>query len=104
MKYALLAIALLAPACAVQADPSNARTRAANEGTVSGVNENGERIRCEYIRQTGTRFRTRVCRTEEEWSRIEENTRQVVDGAQDRATPDPFDPNTGQVAINPRDR
>lgn len=104
MKYALLAITFLLPACAAQTDPSDVRTRAALEGTVSGVNENGERIRCEYVRRTGTRFRTRVCRTEEEWSRIEENTRQVVQGAQDRSTPDPFDPETGQVSVNPRDR
>jgi len=88
MKYWIVASALVLGACATTDDAATARARAAEQGTVSGVNESGERVRCEYIRETGTRFRTRVCRTEEEWSRIEENTRQVVEGAQGRTAPD----------------
>lgn len=88
MKYWIVAAALVLGACATTEDATDVRARAAEQGTVSGVNEDGERVRCEYIRETGTRFRTRVCRTELEWSRIEENTDQVVESSQGRISPD----------------
>ena len=88
MKYLLVVAALALGACSTTSGDTAARDRAAEERTVSGVNENGERIRCEYIRQTGTRFRERVCRTEEEWSRIEENTDQILRDGQGRMSPD----------------
>ena len=89
MKYLLVVAALALGACSTTSGSTNAaRDRAADEGSVSGVNADGERIRCEYIRQTGTRFRERVCRTEEEWSRIEENTDQIINDSQGRIAPD----------------
>tara|TARA_R110002072_G_scaffold16850_12_gene65216 strand:- start:1334 stop:1624 length:291 start_codon:yes stop_codon:yes gene_type:complete len=88
MKYWIIASALLLGACATTADNGEARARAAEQGTVTGVNENGERTRCEYIRETGTRFRTRVCHTEREWERIEENAQQVAQDSQNRTAPD----------------
>tara|TARA_R110002073_G_C9347817_1_gene570485 strand:+ start:203 stop:499 length:297 start_codon:yes stop_codon:yes gene_type:complete len=88
MKYLLLVGVLALGACSTTSGDTVARDRAAEQRTVSGVNENGERIRCEYIRQTGTRFRERVCRTEEEWSRIEENTDQIINDGQGRMAPD----------------
>lgn len=88
MKYWILASALILGACATTDDTQTARDRAAQERSVSGVNADGERVRCEYIRETGTRFRTRVCRTELEWSRIEENARQVAEDSQNRTAPD----------------
>lgn len=104
MKYLVLGTALFLGACTTQGDMGQTRDRAANEGSVAGVNERGERVRCEYIRNTGTRFRTRVCRTEAEWSRLEENARQIAEDSQNRTAPDPVDPETGIVSINPRDR
>lgn len=88
MKYWIFASALILGACATTEDAQIARDRAAERGTVSGVNEDGERVRCEYIRDTGTRFRSRVCRTEQEWSEVEENARQVAQDSQGRIAPD----------------
>lgn len=104
MRYLVLGAALLLGACATPGDTSQSRTEAANEGTVAGINERGERVRCEYIRNTGTRFRTRVCRSEAEWARLEENARQIAEDSQNRTAPDPMNPDTGIVSVNPRDR
>tara|TARA_R110002073_G_scaffold101234_5_gene230155 strand:+ start:3782 stop:4096 length:315 start_codon:yes stop_codon:yes gene_type:complete len=104
MKYPVFLIALLLGACATTDDTSRTRAAALDQGAVAGVNEDGERVRCEYERETGSRMTTRVCRTESEWARIAENAQQVARDAQDRSLPDPFNPQNGQVGVNPRDR
>ena len=104
MKYSIFICALLVGACATPGETTGMRAAALDQQAVAGVNENGERVRCEYERETGSRMTTRVCRTEAEWARIEENAQQVARDAHDRSLPDPFDPQSGRIAINPRDR
>ena len=53
-------------------------------GRVTGINEDGERVRCERVRETGSRFTQRVCHTEHEWELIEENARQAAQDSQAR--------------------
>ena len=57
-------------------------------GRVTGINEDGERVRCERVRETGSRFTQRVCHTEHEWELIEENARQAAQDSQNRIMPD----------------
>lgn len=82
MKAWTLPAALLLAACATAENDSYEMAR--EEGTVAGINEDGERVRCERIRETGSRFTERVCRTEREWELIEENARQAAQDSQDR--------------------
>jgi hypothetical protein len=50
-------------ACAATSDPQTADTT-----TVSQVDDQDEaQLICEYIRQTGTKFRRKVCGTKEQW-------------------------------------
>lgn len=84
-----LASVLLLSACATTSEGDDSAYRQAREdGTVSGVNEDGERVRCERVRETGTRFTTRVCHTEREWERIEDAARQASQDSQGRYTED----------------
>ena len=90
MRLVILAAGLLVAACATTTDTGDTSYRQAREeGTVTGVNEDGERVRCERIRETGSRFTERVCRTEREWELIEENARRAAQDSHDRILPDP---------------
>lgn len=89
MRIVILAGGFLLAACATTNDGGDASYRQAREeGTVAGVNEDGERVRCERIRETGSRFTERVCRTEREWEIVEENARQAAQDSQGRYTED----------------
>lgn len=83
MKRLSIFAAFALAACATTAD-DGARRVAQDEGRVTGINEDGERVRCERIRETGSRFTERVCRTEREWELIEENARQASTDSQAR--------------------
>lgn len=90
MRIVILAAGLLVAACATTTDTEDTAYRQAREeGTVTGVNENGDRVRCERIRETGSRFTERVCRTEREWELIEENARQAAQDSHSRYPGDP---------------
>ena len=90
MRFVILASGLLLAACATTSDGGNTVQREAREeGTVAGVNEDGERVRCERIRETGSRFTERVCRTERDWELIEENARQAAQDSHGRYPGDP---------------
>lgn len=85
MKRWTIVIAAAVCACATTSeDGPSAYQQARDEGTVTGINEDGDRVRCERIRQTGSRFTERVCRTESEWERIEDAARQAAQDSQDR--------------------
>ncbi|MEN0653913.1 MULTISPECIES: hypothetical protein [Hyphobacterium] len=85
MKRVSIIAALALTACATTAEQSTSAYQAAREeGRVTGINEDGERVRCERIRETGSRFTERVCRTEREWELIEENARQASTDSQNR--------------------
>lgn len=90
MRFVILASGLLLAACATTSDGGNtAQREAREEGTVTGVNEDGDRVRCERIRETGSRFTERVCRTERDWELIEENARQAAQDSHGRYPADP---------------
>ena len=90
MRVLILAGGLLVAACATTTDSDGTAYRQAREeGTVTGVNEDGARVRCERIRETGSRFTQRVCHTEREWEQIEENARQAAQDSQGRYPDDP---------------
>ncbi|MBI1234949.1 MAG: hypothetical protein GC208_10650 [Alphaproteobacteria bacterium] len=88
MRIVVLAAGLLVAACATTEGGDTSYQQAREEGTVTGVNEDGDRVRCERIRETGSRFTERVCRTEREWELIEENARQAAQDSQNRIMPD----------------
>lgn len=83
MRGMIVIAAALCAACATTSDYT-ARQRDLAEARVTGINEDGERVRCERIRETGSRFTERVCRTEREWELIEENARQVAEDSHNR--------------------
>ena len=85
MKPLILFPALLLTACATTTGAAdNSYVQAREAGTVTGINEDGERVRCERVRETGSRFTQRICHTEREWEQIEENARQAAEDSQGR--------------------
>jgi hypothetical protein len=96
MKRLSIFAAFALAACAATTG-GDARQMAQDSGRVTGINEDGERVRCERIRETGSRFTERVCHTEHEWELIEENARRAAQDSQARyprdCGPTPENPN-----------
>jgi hypothetical protein len=96
MKRLSIFAAFALAACATTTG-DDARQVAQDNGRVTGINEDGERVRCERIRETGSRFTQRVCHTEHEWELIEENARRAAQDSQARyprdCGPTPENPN-----------
>ena len=85
MRYIAILLAAAVAGCATTAqDGDNAYRQARTESRVTGINEDGERVRCERVRETGSRFTERVCHTEREWELIEENARQAAQDSHGR--------------------
>lgn len=80
MKLILAAAAGLAAlslgACAATTEGTD-RQELVDAGQLTGDRSDGGRVRCESIRETGSRMSTRVCLTEREWEDMEENAQQL---------------------------
>ena len=80
MKAVFVAAAGLAAlslgACATT--DSSERQEMVDAGQLRGDQSDGDRVRCENVRETGSRMTTRVCLTQREWDQMEENAQQVV--------------------------
>ena len=76
MKLILAAAAGLAAlslgACAATTEGTN-RQELVDAGQLTGDRSDGGRVRCESVRETGSRMSTRVCL----WDEMEENAQQV---------------------------
>lgn len=46
-------------------------------GELTGVTSDGDRVRCESVRVTGSRLSERICLTQREWDQMEENAQQA---------------------------
>ncbi|MCP2671996.1 hypothetical protein NHF40_13750 [Maricaulaceae bacterium EIL42A08] len=68
--------ALVLGACATT-ETSN-RQELVDAGQLRGDQTDGDRVRCENVRETGSRMTTRICLTQREWDEMEENAQQVV--------------------------
>ena len=55
-------------------------------GQLRGQTTDGDYVRCETVRETGTRMSQRVCLTEREWDEIEDGSRRWVEDRITRAT------------------
>jgi hypothetical protein len=65
------------PASATQqapADPATAQ-RATTPGAPDGASHSPQKIRCQSLSVTGSRFSKRICHTEEEWKALEDGAR-----------------------------
>ena len=67
-------------ACATADSDRPSRAELAAAGTVSGVTEDGTAVRCERIRETGTRQTRRVCLAESEWAQREREAQDFTEG------------------------
>lgn len=74
------------------ATTDTARQDMVNERQLAGVTADGERVECRRIRETGTRFSTRVCHTEEQWARIAEDSRREIEDGRGRSQSSLNDP------------
>lgn len=50
-----------------------------DSGELTGETSDGDRVRCETVRQTGSRMTDRVCLTQREWDQMEENAQIMVE-------------------------
>ncbi len=80
MKFVLAAaagvVALSLGACAATTENTD-RQELVDAGQLTGERSDGTRVRCESVRETGSRMSTRICLTEREWADMEENAQQV---------------------------
>ncbi|TGY88811.1 hypothetical protein E5163_06645 [Marinicauda algicola] len=70
---------LLVGACASQTD----RQALVDAGQATGVNSDGERVRCDNVIITGSRQTRRVCLTHEEWAEMEESAQRFIEHRQE---------------------
>lgn len=77
-KFLLIGIAgLLVTACATVSDDAAMATTAERPADEVIEAANGESVRCRNIRQTGSRLRTRVCRTQDEWDQMAADAQEI---------------------------
>ena len=70
---AIGAAALSACAATTETD----RQALVDAGELTGDTSEGDRVRCETVRLTGSRLSERICLTQREWDQMEENAQQA---------------------------
>lgn len=69
--------ALALGACATSAQSE--RQEMVDAGQRSGVTSDGDAVRCQTIRPTGSRMSERVCLTQRQWDEMEESASRLVE-------------------------
>ena len=75
--FMALAAGLVLSACATT--DSTDRQAMVDAGELRGETSDGDRVRCENVRETGTRMSQRVCLTQREWDEIGEGSQRWVE-------------------------
>ena len=70
---AIGAAALSACAATTETD----RQALVDAGELTGETSEGDRVRCQTVRVTGSRLSERICLTQREWDQMEENAQQA---------------------------
>lgn len=92
-KLFLIGVAgFLATACATTSEDAEMATSADRPADEVIEAENGETVRCRQIRQTGSRLRNRVCRTQEQWDQMAADAREIRRAGGQDAVPERNDP------------
>ncbi|MEE2525759.1 hypothetical protein V0U79_05220 [Hyphobacterium sp. HN65] len=77
-KLFLMGVAgLLVTACATTSEDTQLATSAERPADEVIEAADGESVRCRNIRQTGSRLRTRVCRTQDEWDQMAADAQEI---------------------------
>ncbi|WP_440958644.1 hypothetical protein ACFELO_00625 [Oceanicaulis sp. LC35] len=75
--FIIAAAGLALTACATTDTPE--RQELVDAGELRGETSDGDRVRCENVRETGTRMSQRVCLTQREWDEIEDGSQRWVE-------------------------
>jgi len=90
MKYSLLVVSVvLFVGCkSTEISATDFSQNAASDSSTAAQtvsSRNRDMVRCESVRRTGTRVRTRVCRTVREWERIHNESLESIRRAESGA-------------------
>lgn len=77
MRMLFVASAIGALSLAACASGQTDRQEMVDAGELTGTTSDGATVRCENVRETGSRMSTRICLTQAEWDQMEENAQQL---------------------------
>lgn len=77
MRVIALAASIGVLALAGCATDGSERQDLVDAGELTGTTSDGATVRCQMVRETGSRLSSRICLTEAEWDRMTENAQQA---------------------------
>ena len=75
--FIVIAAGLALSACATT--ETSSRQELVDAGELRGETSDGDRVRCETVRETGTRMSQRVCLTQREWDEIRDGSQRWIE-------------------------